>query len=409
MGVSLVTGKENNPISVKDARERILKSINPINKTEKIDIKDSLNRILSKSIKAKRTQPAFNTSAMDGYATKKKYLKVIPKFLDIIGETKAGDKNKFKLRKDQAVRVYTGSFLPEGCDKVILQENCERNEDKVHVKEVNSENFIRKKGEDFFQNDQCLLKSSIMDFGNIALAGAMNYKLIEVYRKPRIGIIANGNELFEPGDKNQQMRQPASTKPSIISSINAWGGDAVDLGIAKDTVNSLKSKLKKGLSCDMIVTIGGASVGDYDLVYKSLKEMNFKLNFWKIKMKPGKPLMFGYLKNKPIIGLPGNPISSMVCAQLFLKQSIYKLQNHNYSENIFNFRLGKDLPKNNWRESYLRGYISKNTNDQTVVMPITNQDSSSISSYAKADLLIIREPNAKKIKKNSLVKAIILN
>ena len=409
MGVSLVTGKENNPISVKDARERILKSINPINKTEKIDIKDSLNRILSKSIKAKRTQPAFNTSAMDGYATKKKYLKVIPKFLDIIGETKAGDKNKFKLRKDQAVRVYTGSFLPEGCDKVIIQENCERNEDKVHVKEVNTENFIRKKGEDFFQNDQCLLKSSIMDFGNIALAGAMNYKLIEVYRKPRIGIIANGNELFEPGNKNQQMRQPASTKPSIISSINAWGGDAVDLGIAKDTVNSLKSKLKKGLSCDMIVTIGGASVGDYDLVYKSLKEMNFKLNFWKIKMKPGKPLMFGYLKNKPIIGLPGNPISSMVCAQLFLKQSIYKLQNHNYSENIFNFRLGKDLPKNNWRESYLRGYISKNTNDQTVVMPITNQDSSSISSYAKADLLIIREPNAKKIKKNSLVKAIILN
>ena len=404
-----MTGKENNPISVKDARERILKSINPINKTEKIDIKDSLNRILSKSIKAKRTQPAFNTSAMDGYATKKKYLKVIPKFLDIIGETKAGDKNKFKLRKDQAVRVYTGSFLPEGCDKVILQENCERNEDKVHVKEMNTENFIRKKGEDFFQNDQCLLKSSIMDFGNIALAGAMNYKLIEVYRKPRIGIIANGNELFEPGNKNQQMKQPASTKPSIMSSINAWGGDAVDLGIAKDTVNSLKSKLKKGLSCDMIVTIGGASVGDYDLVYKSLKEMNFKLNFWKIKMKPGKPLMFGYLKNKPIIGLPGNPVSSMVCAQLFLKQSIYKLQNHNYSENIFDFRLGKDLPKNNKRESYLRGYISKNTNDQTVVMPITNQDSSSISSYAKADLLIIREPNARKIKKNSLVKAIILN
>ena len=404
-----MTGKENNPISVKDARERILKSINPINKTEKIDIKDSLNRILSKSIKAKRTQPAFNTSAMDGYATKKKYLKVIPKFLNIIGETKAGDKNKFKLRKDQAVRVYTGSFLPEGCDKVILQENCERNEDKVHVKEMNTENFIRKKGEDFFQNDQCLLKSSIMDFGNIALAGAMNYKLIEVYRKPRIGIIANGNELFEPGNKNQQMRQPASTKPSIMSSINSWGGDAVDLGIAKDTVNSLKSKLKKGLSCDMIVTIGGASVGDYDLVYKSLKEMNFKLNFWKIKMKPGKPLMFGYLKNKPIIGLPGNPVSSMVCARLFLKQSIYKLQNHNYSENIFDFRLGKDLPKNNKRESYLRGYISKNTNDQTVVMPITNQDSSSISSYAKADLLIIREPNARKIKKNSLVKAIILN
>ena len=317
--------------------------------------------------------------------------------------------SKFKLKKDQAVRVFTGSFLPEGCDKVILQENCERNKDKVYVKQVNSENYIRKKGEDFFQNDQCILKSSIMDFGNIALAGEMNYKLIEVYRKPKIGIIANGNELFEPGNKNQQIKQPASTKPSIMSSINAWGGDAVDLGIAKDTIDSLKSKLKKGLSCDMIVTIGGASIGDYDLVYKSLKEMNFKLNFWKIKMKPGKPLMFGYLKNKPIIGLPGNPVSSMVCAQLFLKQSIYKLQNHNYNENMFDFRLGKDLPKNNWRESYVRGYISKNTNNQIVAMPISNQDSSSLSSYANADLLIIREPNARKIKKNSLVKAIILN
>jgi len=409
VGVSLVTGKENNPISVKDAKERILKSIKPINRTEKINIKDSLNRILSKSIKAKRTQPAFNTSAMDGYATKKSYLKVIPKCLDIIGETKAGDNSKFKLKKDQAVRVFTGSFLPEGCDKVILQENCEKNKDKVYVKELNSESYIREKGEDFFQNDQCLLKSSIMDFGNIALAGAMNYKLIEVYKKPRIGIIANGNELFEPGNENQQVKQPASTKPSIMSSVNAWGGDAVDLGIAKDTVNSLKSKLKKGLSCDMIVTIGGASIGDYDLVYKSLEEMNFKLNFWKIKMKPGKPLMFGYLKNKPIIGLPGNPVSSMVCAQLFLKQSIYKLQNHNYNENIFDFRLGKDLPKNNWRESYVRGYISKNTNNQIVAMPISNQDSSSLSSYANADLLIIREPNARKIKKNSLVKAIILN
>ena len=147
-----MTGKENKPISVKDARERILKSIKPINKTEKIDIKYSLNRILSKSIKAKRTQPAFDTSAMDGYATKKNYLKVIPKYLDIIGETKAGDKNKFKLKKDQVVRVFTGSFLPEGCDKVIIQENCEKNEDKVYVKEVNTESYVRKKGEDFLMD-----------------------------------------------------------------------------------------------------------------------------------------------------------------------------------------------------------------------------------------------------------------
>jgi len=409
VGVSQVTGKENNPISVEDAKKRILKSIKPINKTEKINTKDCLNRILSKSIKAKRTQPGFNTSAMDGYAIRKSFLKNLPKAFNIIGETQAGSINKFKLKKNQAVRVFTGSFLPEGCDKVILQENCDRSGDKILIREENTESYIRKKGEDFFKNDKCLSKSSLLDSGGIALAGAMNYKSLEVYKKPSIGVIANGNELFEPGGINQQIKQPASTKASIISLINAWGGKAVDLGIAKDTLNSLKTKLQKGLSYDMIVTIGGASVGDYDLVYQSLKEMNFKLNFWKIKMKPGKPLMFGTLKNKPIIGLPGNPVSSIVCSQLFLKQSIYKLQNYNYTENIFYLRLGKDLPKNNWRESYIRGYLSKSKNNQIIAMPISNQDSSSLSSFAKANILIIREPNAKKIKRGSLVKAFILN
>ncbi len=378
MGVSQVTGKENNPISVEDAKKRILKSIKPINKTEKINTKDCLNRILSKSIKAKRTQPGFNTSAMDGYAIRKSFLKNLPKAFNIIG-------------------------------KVILQENCDRSGDKILIREENTESYIRKKGEDFFKNDKCLSKSSLLDSGGIALAGAMNYKSLEVYKKPSIGVISNGNELFEPGGLNQQIKQPASTKASIISLINAWGGKAVDLGIAKDTLNSLKTKLQKGLSYDMIVTIGGASVGDYDLVYQSLKEMNFKLNFWKIKMKPGKPLMFGTLKNKPIIGLPGNPVSSIVCSQLFLKQSIYKLQNYNYSENIFYLRLGKDLPKNNWRESYIRGYLSKSKNNQIIAMPISNQDSSSLSSFAKANILIIRKPNAKKIKRGSLVKAFILN
>ena len=324
-----MTGKENSPISVKDAKKLIIKSLKPINKTEKVNTEDSYNRILAKSIKAKRTQPSFNTSAMDGYAVKKKFLRELPKGFDVLGETKAGDKNKFKLKKNQAVRVFTGSFLPEGCDKVILQENCQSDGDKVLIKKENFENYIRKKGEDFFQSDKCILKSSLMDSGKIAFAGAMNYKTIEVYKKPKVGVIANGNELFEPGSKNQQIKQPSSTKPAIMSLINNWGGDAVDLGIAKDTTYSLKTKLKKGMACNMIITIGGASVGDYDLVYKSLSEMNFRLNFWKIKMKPGKPLMFGILKNIPIIGLPGNPVSSMVCAQLFLKQSIYKLQNYN--------------------------------------------------------------------------------
>jgi len=174
----------------------------------------------------------------------------------------------------------------------------------------------------------------------------MNFKKLEVYKKPKIAVLANGNELSEPGERLSLFKQPASTKPAIMMLIKEWGGVPIDLGIAKDTVKSLKAKLKKGLKFDMIITIGGASVGDYDLVQKSLNELNFKLNFWKINMRPGKPLMFGQSGSTPILGLPGNPVSSIVCSHLFLKQSIYKLQNYHFEENINKLKLSKNLPPN---------------------------------------------------------------
>ena len=190
--------------------------------------------------------------------------------------------------------------------------------------------------------------------------------------------------------------------------IKKWGGIPVDLGIAEDSIKSLKSKLRKGLKFNMIVTIGGASVGDYDLVHKSLDELNFKLNFWKIKMRPGKPLMFGEAYNTPILGLPGNPVSSIVCCHLFLKQSILKLQNYEYQDNITELKLSEDMPSNGDREHYVRGYVSKNSKNQYYATPLNNQDSASLSSLSMAEILIIRKPKEKKSLKNSYVKTISL-
>lgn len=403
-----MNGQEMKTNSVKEAKKIILDSIKPITKTEIINLDKCINRILKNTLSSKRTQPSFDTSSMDGYAISKKDIKKFPLRLKVKGEIKAGDIPKFSLKPGYAIRVFTGSFLPKGTERVVLQEYCKKDNNEILINKLGIDKYIRKQGEDFFKGESLLTSACLLDANKIALAGAMNFKKLKVYKKPKIAILANGNELSEPGERLSLFKQPASTKPAIMMLIKEWGGVPIDLGIAKDTVKSLKAKLKKGLKFDMIVTIGGASVGDYDLVQKSLNELNFKLNFWKINMRPGKPLMFGKSGSTPILGLPGNPVSSIVCSHLFLKQSIYKLQNYHFEENINKLKLSKNLPPNGDREHYIRGYISKNSKNELLATPINNKDSASLSSLSKANILIIRKPKEKKAKKNSYANIINL-
>ncbi len=403
-----MNGQEMKINSVKEAKKIILDSIKPITKTEIINLDKCINRILKNTLSSKRTQPSFDTSSMDGYAISKKNIKKFPLRLKVKDEIKAGDIPKFSLKPGYAIRVFTGSFLPKGTERVVLQEYCKKDNNEILINKLGIDKYIRKQGEDFFKGESLLTNACLLDANKIALAGAMNFKKLEVYRKPKIAVLANGNELSEPGERLSLFKQPASTKPAIMMLIKEWGGVPIDLGIAKDTVKSLKAKLKKGLKFDMIITIGGASVGDYDLVQKSLNELNFKLNFWKINMRPGKPLMFGQSGSTPILGLPGNPVSSIVCSHLFLKPSIYKLQNYHFEENINKLKLSKNLPPNGDREHYIRGYISKNSKNELLATPINNQDSASLSSLSKANILIIRKPKEKKAKKNSYANIINL-
>jgi len=396
-------------LQVDKASNIIIKNIKPIKRHENIKIENSIGRVLLKKVKSKRNQPSLNLSSMDGFAVRKQDLNKLPKNLVVVEEIKAGDQPKFSLKKNQASRIYTGAPIPKGSNKVIIQENCVEKESQVLIKKNNKEDFIRKKGNDFSDNFK-LTTPRIISSRDIALLGAMNQKDVDVYCKPKIAILANGNELTEIGRKPNDFKQPSSSKPSIISLIQNWGGEAIDLGIAKDDIADIKVRLKRSKDYDLIVTIGGASVGKYDLIHKSLKDLGFKLNFWKIAMQPGKPLMFGTKNKVSVLGLPGNPVSALVCSKVFLKKAFYALQGYNFIEKTYTFKLASALNSNSSRRQYVRGilFLDKKT-EEMLIKPLKNQDSAALFPYSQSNVLIIREPYSPKAKKGSKVNVILLN
>ncbi len=396
-------------LDVKKAEKIILRKVKPLKGKEKIDIKDSFGRVLISNLNSKRNQPEIDLSAMDGYAVRKRDLSSLPKKFELVGEIKAGDKTSKTVKKNQTFRIFTGAPLPNGANKVVIQENCLEDGKEVLIKRENKETYIRKKSHDI--SKKFTLKAPrLISTRDIALLGAMNHKKINVYRKPKVGILATGDEIIEVGDKTNKFNQPASSKPSIISLIKNWGGEPIDMGIARDNSEDLIKNIKKGRKFDLFVTIGGASVGKYDLIYKNLLKQGFILDFWKLAMQPGKPLMFGTNKNTTVIGLPGNPVSALICSEIFLKKAVYALQGIKYKDIILKATLDNDLNKNGSRRQYIRGklYFDQNK-DEMIIKSLNNQDSASLLPYSEANSLIILEPNEKKMRKGSKVKVFLLN
>ena len=396
-------------LSVEQAQRIIFKKIKPLKFKEKINIENSYRRVLRSNIKSKRNQPELDLSSMDGYAVRKRDLNIIPKSFKLIGEIRAGDRVDRCVQKNQAFRIYTGAPIPEGADKIIIQENCIQTKDEVLIKKENKESYIRKKSNDI--SSKFVLKApKLINTRDIALMGVMNQRKIEVFKKPKIGILATGDEIIEVGEKTNKYNQPASSKPSIISLIKNWGGDPIDFGIAEDNAIELSKKIGKTNKCDLFVTIGGASVGKYDLTHSSLIKMGFKLDFWKIAMQPGKPMMFGSRKNTFVIGLPGNPVSALICSEIFLKKAIYALQGIKHEGFIINAILDNDVAPNSFRKQYLRGnlYFDKKIGEMRVKL-LKNQDSASLLPFSKSNSLIMIDPHSKKHEKGSKVKVYVLN
>ena len=397
-------------LAVDDALNSVLSEINKLN-YEEISISQARDRILATDLISRVTQPPTAVSAMDGYAVRVEDLNINPTTLALIGESAAGRSFKGEIERGQTVRIFTGAAVPDNANAIVIQENVEKLGNKIIIKEkIETGKYIRLAGQDFHRGQTLIKAGTRLNSRNIALAAGMNIPWIKVIRKPRVAILSTGDELVLPGEEVGSDQIISSNSIGLAVLIEAHGGIAINLGIAKDDPKSLKNIISNLTGIDMLITIGGASVGDYDLIKTVLAGEGLNITFSKVAMRPGKPLIFGKINNTPMLGLPGNPVSAGVTATLFLIPTINKmlgLSNTFYKTEIA--VLGCDIVKNDERQDYLRARLENTGMKEVIVTPFDRQDSSMLANYANADCLIVREPFAASLTKGKKVKIIRLD
>lgn len=384
-------------LPVADALERVLAQAQPL-PSERVALNECHGRVLAEDLRALRTQPPVDVSAMDGYAIRAEDITAVPTELTLIGEVAAGRPFTGTIEAGQTARIFTGGELPAGADTIVVQEHTRREGDKVTFATMpQAGRHIRKAGLDFFDNDILLTRSRVLTDRDLSLAAAMNHPLVPVYRKPRVAVLATGDELVMPGQTPGPGQIIYSNGYSVIAFTRQQGADVIDLGIVPDSLEETVAAIRRArdAKADVLVTMGGASVGDYDLVQKALSSEGIDLSFWKIAMRPGRPLMHGKLGEMQVLGLPGNPVSAYVCAFLFLgpllRRMTGRLDIENPAEQAL---LGSDLPENDERADYLRARISRSVRGALVATPFPLQDSSMGRVLAHADCLVLRDPHA---------------
>ncbi|THV25246.1 gephyrin-like molybdotransferase Glp [Peteryoungia ipomoeae] len=384
-------------LSVEEAQARLLSSIRPVRETETLPLHDCDMRVLAVDLQARLTQPPFNASAMDGYALKAADAAEPGAILRVIGESSAGHGFDGSVQHGEAIRIFTGAPVPDGADSVLLQEDAERlDEGKVRTTfPVTPGRHIRPHGQDFHEGEVALTAGTLLDFTRITLAAAMNHAALPVYRKPRVAIIATGDELVSPGQKPSAHQIIGSNTFGIAALARSLGADVIDIGIVGDSSAQIADAIAgaEAAKADVIVTLGGASVGDHDLVQSSLLAAGMVLDFWKIAMRPGKPLMVGKLGDVHVLGLPGNPVSSMVCGLLFLEPLLAALGHLPVPNRMTSARLLSPLATNDRRQDYLRARLTKTENADWTVESFGKQDSSMMKIFAQSDCLIVRPPH----------------
>ena len=393
-------------IEVQEAIDIIVSKAGSL-KAEIIPLEKSLGRIASTNIYAKINNPPENVSSMDGYAVKFSNLKNLP--IKIVGESSAGKPYLKNLNNYECVQIFTGAIVPKSANLILIQERVKIKNNFIVSTDQNyyKGQYIRKKGSNFKVKSLIIKKNSLVTSRIIGLAISSNNSKIKVFKKLNIAILSNGDELRKP-NTNIKGGIISSNTPMLKSLITSFGANIYDIGIAKDTVSSLKNKLKNINKHDILITTGGASVGKHDLVKDALKELGMKLIFWKVAMRPGKPLIFGKLKNTLILGFPGNPVSAFVCSLVFLKPLISMYSHIKNDLKIKEGILTKNLTSNDERQEYLRAKIHFNNNTYKVE-PLSGQDSSMTAYLSNSDGLIIRKPYDKALKIGSKVSIIIFS
>jgi molybdopterin molybdotransferase len=392
-------------IAVDEAIARIAGAFRPV-AAEMAALENAAGRVLAADIASRRTQPPHPLSAMDGWAVRAADAAAPGARLAIAGQSAAGSPHAGTLGPGQAVRIFTGAWLPDGADAIIIQEDASRDGDHVVLNiAAQAGRHIRAAGIDFREGQTGLTAGTRLGFRHISLAAAMNHAALPVRRRPRIALLATGDELVRPGEQPGAAQIVNSNSHGLAAFIAARGGEAVDLGIAPDRADRLEAMARGASGCDLLVTLGGASVGDHDLVQTVLAEGGAALDFWKIAMRPGKPLMFGRTGfGVPLLGLPGNPVSALVTALLFLRPALAAMLGCDDPLPRRTARLGRDLPANDQRQDYLRATLAA---DGTAT-PLPVQDSSMLSALARADGLLLRAPHAPAAKAGDAVEVILL-
>jgi molybdopterin molybdotransferase len=382
-------------LSVTEARARILSAFAPL-PAEQVALPEALGRVLAEPVHARLTQPPFAVSAMDGYAVRAADVARVPVSLKLVGYAPAGATYDNRLKAGEAVRIFTGAPLPEGADAIVIQEDTEASGETVLIKESSAfGHYVRPAGLDFKRGDLGLAAGKRLNARDIGLAAAMNHPWLQVHRRPRVAILASGDEIVMPGDPLGPQQIIGSNGLALGAFLRSAGAEPIDLGIAPDNRAALQRLASGAAGADLLVTTGGASVGDHDLVRAALGDQGMAIDFWKIAMRPGKPLMFGSIGATQVLGLPGNPVSSLVCAIVFLRPALKLMLGEQVEAADGEAAIaGRDLAENDNRQDYLRARLSRASDGRLTATPFDKQDSSMQFLMQQADCLVIRPPRA---------------
>jgi molybdopterin molybdotransferase len=381
---------------VEEALEKVLAGGEPLPREAAL-LREAHGRVLAADLMARRSQPPADVSAMDGYAVRGADVAAVPARLRVIGEVAAGRPFAGPVGSGDAARIFTGGVLPPGADTVVIQEVTERDGDLVVVRSATSRGRnVRPAGLDFKSGDMLLARGHRLTSRSLALAAAMNHPTVPVHRRPKVALLATGDELVVPGAPVGPGQIVYSNGFALASLINGEGAELLDLGIVGDHLDATIAAIDRARQwgADLLVTTGGASVGDYDLVQQALTSLGLDLAFWKVALRPGKPLMHGRIGDMRVLGLPGNPVSAFVCAFLFVVPLLRRLSGRtDLATEAEQALLATALPANDERMDYMRATLAQR-DGRTYAAPFAVQDSSMLAPLAAADCLLIREPFA---------------